>query len=345
MSGSAGATAKLALPVAPAVTAARGDVEAPNLADMITRALVTGGAGFIGSNLVNRLIDEGTHVLVVDDLSSGKLERLSFARSEGEVMFHQMDIRRPEIEDLFDRFRPDVVFHLAAQIDARKSVVDPVEDVSINVVGGVNVMRAAAASGVARIVFSSSGGASFGTTDVLPTPETAPRRPESPYGVSKMVTDSYLRYFADAHDLEYVSLGFSNVYGPWQDPHGEAGVVAIFARMLLSGEAPTIFGDGSITRDYVFVEDVVDACVRAAEKGGNVYVNIGTGRETTLTELYRLIAGAVGSSIAPIYAPGKVGDVPRSCLDASKAGDVLGWEPWVTLEEGIAQTVQWFRNH
>ena len=312
---------------------------------MITRALVTGGAGFIGSNLVNRLVDDGTQVLVVDDLSSGKLERLAIARTEGEVMFHQMDIRRPEMEDVFSRFRPEVVFHLAAQIDARKSVVDPVEDVSINVVGGVNVMRAAVLSGAARIVFASSGGASFGSTEVLPTPETEPRHPESPYGVSKKVTDDYLRYFADAHGLEYMSLGFSNVYGPWQDPHGEAGVVAIFSRMLLAGVAPTIFGDGSITRDYVFVEDVVDACVRAAEKGGNVYVNIGTGRETTLSELYALIAAAVGSSIDPIHAPGKVGDVPRSCLDARKARAVLGWEPWVTLESGIAQTVEWFRKH
>lgn len=312
---------------------------------MITRALVTGGAGFIGANLVNRLVDEGTQVLVVDDLSSGKLERLAIARTEGEVTFHQMDVRRPEVEDLFARFRPEVVFHLAAQIDARRSVVDPVEDVSINVVGGVNVMRAAALSGTARFVFASSGGASFGSTDVLPTPETEPRHPESPYGVSKVVTDDYLRYFAVAHGLEYVSLGFSNVYGPWQDPHGEAGVVAIFARMLLSGTAPTIFGDGGITRDYVFVEDVVDACMRAAEKGGNLYLNIGTGRETTLNELYELVAAAVGSSIRPVHAAPKAGDVPRSCLDASKARNVLGWEPWVTLEEGIGNTVEWFRGH
>ncbi len=311
---------------------------------MITRALVTGGAGFIGSNLVNRLIDDGASVLVVDDLSSGKLARLGDARASGQMSFHQMDIRQPELEDVVARHRPEVVFHLAAQIDARRSVVDPVEDTSVNVVGGVNVMRAAAIAGVPRFVFASSGGASFGTTDKIPTPETEPRRPESPYGVAKTVTDAYLRYFSDSHGIDFVSLGFSNVYGPWQDPHGEAGVVAIFSKMLLAGEAPTIFGDGTITRDYVFVEDVVDACVRAAERGGNEYVNIGTGRETSVTELFHLIAGAVGSTQQPVYAAGKTGDVPRSALNAAKARQLLGWEPWIGLEDGIAQTVDWFRS-
>ncbi len=312
---------------------------------MITRALVTGGAGFIGSNLVSRLVDDGADVLVIDDLSSGRLERLVDARLEGRVAVHQMDIRQPEFADVADRFGPEIVFHLAAQIDARQSVVDPVFDASVNVVGGVNVMRAAVDAGASRIVFASSGGASFGTTDVIPTPESVVRNPESPYGVAKKVNDDYLRYFATMHGLEFVSLGFSNVYGPWQDPHGEAGVVAIFCQMLLRGAVPTIFGDGSITRDFVYVDDVVESCIRAAERGGNVYVNIGTGREASINELYDLIAAAVGTDIRPGYGPGKDGDVARSCLDGSLAKEVLGWEPWVTLEEGVVRTVEWFRTH
>ncbi len=312
---------------------------------MITRALVTGGAGFIGANLVNRLIDDGAEVLVVDDLSTGRLERLAEARNAGGVTFHQMDIRKPEIVDLADRFEPEVVFHLAAQIDARHSVVDPVNDASINIVGGVNVMRAAVEAGASRFVFASSGGASFGSTDVVPTPESVERNPESPYGVAKKITDEYLRYFALAHGMDFVSLGFANVYGPWQDPHGEAGVVAIFSQMLLRGQTPTIYGDGTITRDFVYVEDVVDSCIRAAERGGNVYLNIGTGRETSINELYDLIAAAVGTSIQPDYGPGKSGDVARSVLDATKAKEHLGWEAWVSLEDGIAMTVDWFRKH
>ena len=311
---------------------------------MITRALVTGGAGFIGSNLVTRLVDEGAEVLVVDDLSSGRLERLAEARRSGRLKIHQIDIRKPEIADVAARYRPEVVFHLAAQIDVRASVDDPGQDASVNIVGGVNVAKAAADSGATRFVFASSGGASFGSTDIIPTPETVPRRPENPYGVAKTVFDTYLRYFADQHGLDFVSLGFANVYGPWQDPHGEAGVVAIFSRMLLDGEAPRIYGDGSITRDFVYVDDVVDACIRAAEKGGGMYLNVGTGRETSINGLYKLIAAAVGSKLQPSYAPGKPGDTPRSCLDASLAAEVLGWRPWVSIEEGIARTVEFFRR-
>ncbi len=312
---------------------------------MITRALVTGGAGFIGSNLVTRLVDDGVEVLVIDDLSSGRLERLGEARAAHGVTIHQLDIRKPELADVAEHFGPEVVFHLAAQIDARGSVVDPVNDASINIVGGVNVMKAAVEAGASRFVFASSGGASFGSPDVIPTPESIERRPESPYGVAKKITDDYLHYFALAHGLEFVSLGFANVYGPWQDPHGEAGVVAIFSQLLLSGTVPTIYGDGSITRDFVFVDDVVEACVRAAEKGGNIYLNIGTGREVSINELYDVIADAAGSGIRPVYAAGKDGDVARSCLDASLAKQHLGWEPWVSLEDGIRQTVDWFREH
>lgn len=312
---------------------------------MIGRAVVTGGAGFIGSNLVNRLVDEGAEVLVIDDLSSGKLERLTEARAAGGVNFHQMDIRSETVGDTMEAFRPEVVFHQAAQIDVRKSVTDPVHDASINVVGTVNVLQGAVQSGAERFVFASSGGATFGDVDVFPTPETVSRRPESPYGVSKKVVDDYLRYFETAHGLEFMSLGYSNVYGPAQDPHGEAGVVAIFTMKLLANEVPTIFGDGSALRDYVFVGDVADACVRAAVRGGGMYVNIGTGIETSVNELFAKLRDLCGSDIEPIYGAAKAGDLQRSVLDASAAKAHLGWEAWTSLDEGLAATVEYFRSN
>ncbi len=311
---------------------------------MITRAIVTGGAGFIGANLVDRLVDDGVQVLVVDDLSAGRLDRLADARARGHVQIHQMDIRAPELGEAFHRFEPQTVFHLAAQAEVRKSVEDPVHDASVNVLGTVNVLGAASASGAERVVFASSGGATYGEVDVVPTPESVTRRPQSPYGVSKLVADDYLRYFADANGLDFVSLGFANVYGPRQDPHGEAGVVAIFSNKLLAGERPTIFGDGSARRDYVYVEDVADACVRAAEIGGGLYLNIGTGDETSVSALLEMMQAAAGTAIEPIYADPKPGDIARSCLDAAAAKEHLGWEAWTPLVEGIASTVDWFRS-
>ena len=310
---------------------------------MIGRAVVTGGAGFIGSHLVTRLIDDGAEVLAIDDLSSGRLERLADARAAGGVHFHQMDIRADELGDTVAQFQPEVVFHQAAQIDVRHSVSDPVFDASVNVVGTVNVLQAAARAGAERVVFASSGGATYGDVDVFPTPESVARRPESPYGVSKKVADDYLRYFKDTANLDFVSLGYSNVYGPRQDPHGEAGVVAIFTMKLLNGETPTIFGDGGQLRDYVYVEDVADACIRGAEVGGGVYLNIGTGRETSVLELFELLKQAVGVDIEPEFASAKAGDLARSVLDASAAKKHLGWEAWTSLEDGLAETVAWFR--
>lgn len=310
---------------------------------MIGRAIVTGGAGFIGSHLVTRLIDDGAQVLVIDDLSSGRLERLTDARAAGGVHFHQMDIRADELGETVAQFQPEVVFHQAAQIDVRHSVSDPVFDASVNVVGTVNVLQAAARAGAERVVFASSGGATYGDVDVFPTPESVARRPESPYGVSKKVADDYLRYFKDTANLDFVSLGYSNVYGPRQDPHGEAGVVAIFTMKLLNGETPTIFGDGGQLRDYVYVEDVADACIRGAEVGGGEYLNIGTGRETSVLELFELLKKAVGVEIEPEFASAKAGDLARSVLDAASAKKHLGWEAWTSLEDGLAETVAWFR--
>jgi len=310
---------------------------------VITKALVTGGAGFIGANLVDRLVDDGAEVLVVDNLSSGRLERLAPARARGGVHFHQMDIRAPELRDAVAKFGPETVFHMAAQIDVRKSVIDPMDDASINVVGTVNTLQAAVDGGAARFVFSSSGGAIFGDATVFPTPEIEPRHPESPYGVAKKIVDDYFYYFKLAFGLDYVSLGYANVYGPRQDPHGEAGVVAIFTRRLLNGHRCTIFGDGSQLRDYVYVEDVTDACVRAADIGGGRYLNIGTGRETSVIDLYGHIREFVGTRLEPEFAAAKAGDIPRSCLDPAEAKKHLGWEPWTPLETGLRRTVDWFR--
>ncbi len=308
------------------------------------RSVVTGGAGFIGSNLVDRLVDEGHDVLVLDDLSSGSLGNLKAARMRGNVQMHQIDIAENDVVGLVRSYGPDTVFHLAAQIDVRRSVVDPVFDAKINVIGTINMLEAARHANARRFVFASSGGATFGDTFNIPTPETHTRRPEAPYGVSKYVVEEYFRYYADTYDLDYMSLGFSNVFGPRQDPHGEAGVVAIVVGHLLAGRAPTIYGDGTQTRDFVFVEDVADALVRAARVGGSRYLNIGTGVETSVLKLYDLIVEATGTDIAPVMAAARHGEQLRSCLDASAAQKHLGWEAWTPIEEGIAQTVAWFKH-
>lgn len=309
----------------------------------LTKAVVTGGAGFIGSNLVERLADEGVEVLVIDDLSSGMLSRLAPARERGHIHFHQMDIRAPELRDVIVGFTPQVIFHLAAQIDVRASVVDPAFDAEVNVIGTINLLQAAREGAVERVVFASSGGATFGETDQIPTGETEPRRPESPYGVSKKVVDDYLDYYRRAHGVDYVSLGFSNVYGPGQDPFGEAGVVAIFAGNLLTGKVSTIYGDGKQTRDYLFVEDATDACWRAALQGGGRYLNIGTGVETTVVDLYDKMAAIAGSDLEPQHAAPRPGEQLRSCLDPSEAQRDLGWEPWTSLDEGLGAAIDWFR--
>lgn len=308
------------------------------------KSVVSGGAGFIGSNLVDRLVDDGHEVFVIDDLSTGSLGNLRGARQRGSVVLHQIDVASTEVVDLVRSFQPNNVFHLAAQVDVRHSVADPVYDAKINILGTINMLEAARHGNADRFVFSSSGGATYGDTFNIPTPESQPRVPASPYGVSKYVVEEYFRYYKDTYDLDYLSLGFANVYGPRQDPDGEAGVVAIFIGDLVAGRTPTIFGDGSQTRDFVFVEDVADALVRGARIGGSRYLNIGTGVETSISGLYEHIVEATGADIAPIMAAPKRGEQLRSCLDASAAKEHLSWEPWTTLDEGIAETVAWFRS-
>jgi UDP-glucose 4-epimerase len=308
---------------------------------------VTGGAGFIGSNLVDRLLAEGHSVEVVDNLSSGKLANLADARStrDHEFSFHQMDICDPSVSELIERRAPEVVFHLAAQIDVRVSVSDPALDARINVLGTLNVLEGARRAGSRKVVFASSGGTIYGDVDAedLPVTEAHPQHPVAPYGVSKKVATDYLHAYRELHQLEYTSLALANVYGPRQDPHGEAGVVAIFAGKLLAGERCKVFGTGEQTRDYVYVDDVADAFVRAADRGSGLLCNIGTGTETSVNELYRSMADNAGVADEPEYAPARVGELDRSCLDASRAKLHLGWEPFTDLDTGTGAVIDWFR--
>ena len=311
------------------------------------KALVTGGAGFIGSNLVDRLLAEGHTVDVIDDLSAGSLANLSGARAgaaKRAFSFHQADIRSPELVELVGRRRPEVVFHLAAQMDVRVSVARPVYDAEINIIGALNVLEAARRAGARKVVFASSGGTIYGdpAPSALPVKETHARQPLSPYGASKNAVGDYLIVYRELHDLEFTNLALANVYGPRQDPHGEAGVVAIFAGRLLAGEPCTIYGDGQQTRDFVFVDDVVDAFARAADKAGGLLLNVGTGRETSVNELYATMAEAAGVDRPAVRAPARSGELERSALDPGRAAIHLGWKPWTTLPEGTAAVLSWF---
>ena len=312
------------------------------------KALVTGGAGFIGSTLVDRLLAEGHDVDVVDNLVTGSLANLADARRSrmGHLTFHQHDIRSPDLTEIINKSRPEVIFHLAAQADVRVSVADPIFDAEVNVMGSLRVLEGARSGGVRKVVFASSGGTIYGNPEAadLPVKESYPQRPLSPYGVSKKVVGDYLAAYRELHNLEFTALALANVYGPRQDPHGEAGVVAIFAGRLLAGQPCTIFGDGSQTRDFVFVDDVVDAFARAAERGGGLVLNIGTGTETSVNELYGTMARYAGVDDPAVAAPARPGELARNCLDPSRAGIQLGWKPWTSLPEGTAAVVDWFRD-
>jgi UDP-glucose 4-epimerase len=312
------------------------------------RALVTGGAGFIGSTLVDRLLAEGNSVDVVDDLSSGSIANLAEARADraNDLKVHQVDIRDPALVELIGRRRPEVLFHLAAQADVRVSVARPVFDAEVNVVGSLNVLEGARLAGTRKVVFASSGGTIYGEppSSELPVKESHPQQPLSPYGVAKRAVTDYLHVYRELHDIEFTSLAMSNIYGPRQDPHGEAGVVAIFAGLLLEGKPCTIFGDGKQTRDFVYVDDAVDAFVRAADRGSGLLCNIGTGKETSVNELYRAMAEASGVSEPAVYAPPRTGELERSALDPGRAALHLGWEPWTDLATGVAETLRWFRG-
>jgi UDP-glucose 4-epimerase len=306
------------------------------------RALVTGGAGFIGSNLVDALVERGDEVAILDDLSSGKEANVAAALERG-ARLHRADVRDAEaVARLFEEERPEAVFHLAAQIDVRVSVARPAYDARTNIEGTINVLEGARSVGARRFVFASTGGAIYGETDVVPTPEDVPPRPMAGYGQSKFCAEAYLGLYERLHDMSTVALRFGNVYGPRQDPHGEAGVIAIFCGRFYRGERPTIFGDGRQTRDYIYVGDLVDAIVTAgdAEVGGAI--NIGTEEETTVLELVEALreaGGASESEFEPEFAEARMGELDRSCLDVTRAREVLGWESRVDVREGVRRTL------
>jgi UDP-glucose 4-epimerase len=312
------------------------------------RVLVTGGAGFIGTGLVERLLAEGHEVDALDNLSTGALSNLAGARARagGRFSFHRFDIRSPDLVDLVAKREPEVVFHLAAQADVRVSVADPALDAGVNVIGSLHLLEGARRAGARKVVFAGSGGTLYGTPTDLPTPETHARHPISPYGVAKKAVGDYLHYYEAVHGLDYSVLALANVYGPRQDPLGEAGVVAIFARRLLDGEPVTIYGDGHQTRDFVYVEDVVDAFSRAKEPGAasGLLVNVGTGVETSVNDLYATMAGLTGTPGEAVHAAARAGELSRSALDPRLAGTALGWKPATTLEEGLGATLDWFRS-
>jgi UDP-glucose 4-epimerase len=305
---------------------------------MSKRILVTGGAGFIGSTVADLFLSRGWEVAVLDDLSSGKRENVAKG-----VKLYVCDVRSPEAAKAVADFRPDVLCHHAAQIDVRRSMADPRHDADVNVGGLLNLLTAAVPAGVKQVLFASSGGAGYGDTDVIPTPETLRPAPISTYGASKMASELYLGVFRAEYGLKAACLRYGNVYGPRQDPHGEAGVVAIFCGRLLDGKPCTVYGDGKQTRDYVFVQDVARVNLLAAEAGYDGAINVATGVETDVVQLYGHLAKAAGVSAPPEFGPARAGEQRRSCLDPSLARKVLGWRPEVAIADGLARTLEWFR--
>ena len=307
----------------------------------MSNILVTGGAGFIGSNLVEKLTELGEGVIVVDNLSTGKVENLS-----QEVLFYEHDITDVEmLKRIFILHKPRYVFHLAAQASVSRSVREPDFDANVNIIGTLNLLKLSVEYSVEKFIFSSTGGAIYGDeVSKIPTPETEFPKPISPYGIAKFSVENYLRFFNHEFGLRYTILRYGNVYGPKQDPYGEAGVVAIFTERMLKNEEVKIFGDGEYVRDYVFVGDVVEANMAAMDKADGEIVNIGTSKGTTVNELFRMLKEITGYEKDPVYAPPRPGDLRKSILDVSKAAKVLDWTPKVSLEEGLKKTVEWFKK-
>lgn len=303
------------------------------------RIMVTGGAGFIASHVAQAYVDAGHEVLVLDNLSSGKKENVP----EG-ARFVFGDIESETAVEAIRTFRPEVLNHHAAQINVRKSVEDPVFDARVNILGSLNLLEAARKNGVRKILFASSGGAGYGEQEYFPADEKHPLRPVSPYGVAKVSIENYLHYYKVQYGLEYTALRYANVYGPRQDPHGEAGVVAIFCTRLLRGQTAIVNGDGEQTRDYVYVGDVVRANVEALTRGEGLGINIGTALETDVNVLFRKLRELSGSSQEEIHGPGMAGEQRRSVIDNRLAYDELGWYPNMLLDDGLALTLAFFRE-
>ncbi len=310
------------------------------------KILVTGGAGFIGSNLVDRLIKENHKVAVVDNLSTGRKENLN-----PKAKFYNLDIQSQKISEVFKKEKPDVVFHLAAQIDVRKSVDDPIKDAKTNILGSLNIIQNFISVNsrqnsrkFKKFIFASTGGAIYGDADIVPTPETYPEFPLSPYGICKLTVEKYLNYYWKIFGLPYVALRYANVYGPCQNSKGEAGVIAIFCDKMLSDNQPIINGNGRQTRDFVYVDDVVEANILAMKSKKIGVYNIGTAKETDINTIFRQLKKLTDSQCKEVHSPAKPGEQKRSCLDFSKARKELGWQPSVNLDRGLKTTVEYFKN-
>ncbi len=303
------------------------------------KILITGGAGFIGSTIADTFLAAGWDVAVLDDLSSGRRENVPAG-----ARFYPCDIRGAAAAEVVERERPDVLCHHAAQMDVRRSMAEPRLDADVNVSGLLNLLQGAVKAGsVKQVLFASSGGATYGDTPVIPTPESHPQRPLSIYGASKAASELYLGVYQACYGIPFAALRYANVYGPRQDPHGEAGVVAIFCGRLLDGTPCTVYGDGGQTRDYVFVGDVARANLLAAERGFAGALNVGTGVETDVNGVYAILARAAGSSAAAVHAEARLGEQRRSCISPAAAQAALGWRPEVPLDEGLARTLAFFR--
>lgn len=346
------------------------------------KVLVTGGAGFIGSHVVEALANAGHEILVIDDFSSGKLSNLADAGLVGKeqalgaaprldsqhagrepaqgtsealsltaipslepLTLFAADIRDSRVESIFEAYRPDIVFHLAAQIDVRKSVADPIHDADVNILGTLNLLESCRHHNVDRFIFTSSGGCVYGEPLQLPVDETHPRNPDAPYGIGKEVMGAYLDFYERNFAISHTTLALGNVYGPRQDPHGEAGVVAIFIGRMMERQTPIIFGDGEQQRDFVYVKDVVAAYLAAIDKGSSEFLNIGTGAGTSVNQLYKKLAELSSFEGDPDYGPPRAGELSRIFLDTTRAGQALGWKAETGLDEGLRLTYDWFRNH
>jgi len=303
------------------------------------KTLVTGGAGFIGSHVADALLEAGHEVHIIDDLSGGTKENLP-----PKATFHKMDIRDEAVEEIWQTEQFEVLFHLAAQMDVRKSVADPKFDADVNVLGFLNLMEAGRKNGLKKVVFSSTGGAIYGEPEYTPQDEDHPLKPLSPYGITKRVSELYLFFYETTHNIDWVSLRYGNVYGPRQSPHGEAGVIAIFSERMLRNKQAFINGDGKQTRDYVYVKDVVQANMKALDHPENDVFNVGTGTETDVVTLFEEIQELSGTSIAKEHVDAKPGEQQRSVLDTTKIENVLGWQQNYSMREGLRETVHWFEE-
>jgi UDP-glucose 4-epimerase len=304
------------------------------------KILVTGGAGFIGSHVVDAMLATGHEVVIVDDLSTGRKRNLNPG-----AKFYQMDIRDPALAEVFDRERPEVVDHHAAQMDVRRSVADPLFDADVNVRGTLNLLEAARNHGTRKVIYVSTGGAAYGEPKYLPCDEDHPIDPICQYGVSKHVVEHYLFVYRHLYGLDYTVLRYPNVYGPRQDPHGEAGVVAIFSGKMLAGEPVTINGTGEQERDYVYVADCARANVLALNLGAGTIYNLGSNRGTSVNLLFSTLANIIGYSAEPVFGPPKAGETSKIYLDGTRARDQLDWSPTVDLDRGLQQTVAYLREH